>query len=171
MHSSWNFPSRPCPATILPTRGSSLSPRRRAAGRARPLRDRPPAVAIARCNRPSRPRSFASAACDGPRRWPPRTSAASAARDPAIYSCLPTCLLPPSKLSQNIKRLPKRLLPGAILSGTGLTGPPTKVLPPIPRPIPPPLRTNCVPPIMRAYRSIADPGSLQANACQTTMIG
>jgi len=84
--SPWNFPSQPCPATILPTRGSSLSPRRCAAGRARPPRDRPPAVATARGDRPPRPRSFASAACVGLRRWPPRTSAASVARDPAAIS-------------------------------------------------------------------------------------
>ena len=84
--SPWNFPSQPCPATILPTRGSLLSPRRCAAGRARPPRDRPPAVATARGDRPPRPRSFASAACVGLRRWPPRTSAASVARDPAPIS-------------------------------------------------------------------------------------
>ena len=56
------------PATILPTRGSSLSPRRRAEGRARPPRDRPPVVATARGDRPPRLRSFASAAQDGLRR-------------------------------------------------------------------------------------------------------
>ena len=36
----------------------------------------------------------------------------------AIYFCLPICLLPPSKLSPNIKRfslVPKRLLPGSYL--------------------------------------------------------
>ena len=82
----WNFPLRLCPAAILPTRGSSLLPRRRAAGRASPPRDRPPAVATARSDRPPRPHSFASMACDGPRRRPQRTPAVSAARDPAAIS-------------------------------------------------------------------------------------
>ena len=67
-------------------------------------------------------------------------------------------LLPPNLPAFAVKAVPKHqnaypnvycLAP--IFSGTGLTGPPTKILPPKPRPIPPPLRTNCAPPIMIAY--------------------
>ena len=87
--SHWNFPSRLCPATILPTRGSSLSPRRRAAGRARPPRDRSPRCgdrARRQGDRPPRPRLFASAACNSPQRRLARTPASSVARDPATIS-------------------------------------------------------------------------------------
>ena len=84
--SHWKLLLRPCPVTTLPTQGSSLSPRRRAAGRARLPRDRPPAVATARGNRPPQPHSFASAASDDPRQRPARTPSASTAHDPASIS-------------------------------------------------------------------------------------
>ena len=71
------------------------------------------------------------------------TSPSTSASQPACFrrqSCPQTSNV--SSLSPNVYCL------APILSGTGLTSPPTKVLPPKPRPIPPPLRTNCVPPIL-----------------------